>query len=393
MMVHERRAGGAVQYAPPASEEVLRAIRGLHVAQLIESDGPGGAERVLADLSLALQAAGCHVLVILPVDGEGWLARQLAGSGVVVEYYRLERRLSRAFARWLGDTFRRHRIAIAHSHEFAMAVYGAWAAWRAGVRHIITMHGGRYYAQRLRRRLALRVAFAMSGRVVAVSQALARRLGRDLWVRRSRIATIPNGVRHVRGSGSSVREALELSPEDRLVLAVGNLYPVKGHSFLVEALGLTAQSQPRAHVAIAGRGQLADALNRRAQELGLSDRVHLLGLRSDIPDLLAAADVFVLPSVSEGLPLVLLEAMFAGLPIIASDVGDVRLALADGEAGLLVHPGSPEALAEALDCVLRNPGEASALGKRAASRAAAEYGISRMVASYAAAYGDLVAHR
>ena len=85
--------------------------------------------------------------------------------------------------------------------------------------------------------------------------------------------------------------------------------------------------------------------------------------------------------------------MFAGLPIIASDVGDVRLALADGEAGLLVHPGSPEALAEALDCVLRNPGEASALGKRAASRAAAEYGISRMVASYAAAYGDLVAHR
>jgi len=122
----------------------------------------------------------------------------------------------------------------------------------------------------------------------------------------------------------------------------------------------------------------------------LSDRVHLLGLRSDVPDVLAAADIFVLPSLSEGLPLVLLEAMFSGLPIVASDVGDVRLALADGQSGVLVKPGDPVALARALEHLLRNPAVTSALGERAARRAAVEYGVSRMVASYAAVYRDLL---
>src|SRR5258705_10483814 len=116
----------------------------LRFAHLIESDGPGGAERMLASVATELQAAGSSNVVIAPADGEGWLARELSGTGVRGETFRLDRPLSPTFARWLEQTLRKHRVGVAPSHEFTMAVYGAWAARRAGIPHLFTMHGGRY---------------------------------------------------------------------------------------------------------------------------------------------------------------------------------------------------------------------------------------------------------
>jgi glycosyltransferase involved in cell wall biosynthesis len=118
--------------------------------------------------------------------------------------------------------------------------------------------------------------------------------------------------------------------------------------------------------------------------------LHLLGLRSDVAAVLASADIFVLPSLSEGLPLALLEAMFSGCPIVASDVGDVGVALAQGNAGLLVEPGNAAALAAALDALLSDPQRAAELGERAARRAAEKYDVSRMVRTYAALYEELL---
>jgi glycosyltransferase involved in cell wall biosynthesis len=367
-------------------------VDGLRIAHLIESDGPGGAEQMVASLASELQRAGAHNLVILPADGEGWLAQQLVGSGVAIEYFRLNRPVSFACARWLTGVFRRHRIVLAHCHEFSMAVYGAWAAWQAGVPHVMTMHGGRYYADRLRRRLALRMGVTLGGRMVAVSNDLASRLGRDLWLPASRIITIANGVRYVPATRSTLREELNLAPEDRLALAVGNLYPVKGHRFAVEALALLRERHPRLHLAIAGRGETAEALQILARELGVASQLHLLGLRADIPNVLAGADFFVLPSLSEGLPLALLEAMFSGRPIVASDVGEVRNVLADGEAGIVVPMGDASALAAALDNLLATPARAHELATRATHRATTEYDISRMVARYAAVYQGLLRH-
>jgi len=361
-------------------------VSGRRIAHLIESDGPGGAERVVAELATALQAAGAQNVAFLPAGGEGWLARELEGSGVTVEYVRLERPFSPAFARSLDAALRRHRITVAHSHEFTMAVYGAWASRRAGVPHVITMHGGRYYAGRLRRRLALRAAVALSGQTVAVSNSLRRRMTRDLWIRPSRITTIPNGVRYTAPERTTLRDELRLGPADRLLVSVGNLYPVKGHQHLVEALALLAARYPTLHLAIAGRGETAEALAARARDHGLADRIHLLGLRSDVAAILSAADVFVLPSLSEGLPMALLEAMFSGCAIVASDVGEIAVALDHGQAGLLVEAGRPAALAAALDRMLGDPPRARDLGRRAARRAAAEYDVSRMVHRYIAIY-------
>jgi glycosyltransferase involved in cell wall biosynthesis len=370
--------------------ETAHAVPRGRIAQLISSDGPGGAERVVADVAMALQSSGVETVVFLPLNGEGWLANQLAGSGVSVEYYSIERPWSPRSARRLAEAFRRHRIAIAHSHEFAMGVYGAWASWLAGIPHIVTMHGGRYYAERLRRRVALRAAAAVSD-IVAVSKTCARDISRGLAIRRSRIRMIPNGVRFTPPQRVTLRDELQLGPDDRLVVAVGNLYPVKGHVNLIDAFGLIASRHPTLHVAISGRGALADSLMARARAYDVQHRVHLLGLRSDVSAVLAAADIFALPSLSEAMPLALLEAMFARCPIVASDVGDVSVALENGHDGLLVPPGDPLSLAEAIDRLLMNPAEASALGARAARRARVEYDLSRMVGRYVDVYQTALA--
>lgn len=362
----------------------------LRVAQLIETDGPGGAEHVVAELSRALQAGGAETTAFLPAHGEGWLAWQLEGSGVALESFQINRPFAPEVVRSLAETFKARRISIAHSHEFSMAVYGSWAARLAGIPHVFTMHGGRYYAGKLRRRLALRSAVALSRATVGVSTSVTKALSHDLGLRLSRLLMIPNGVRYERPSSVTLRDELGLGPEARLVLAIGNLYAVKGHQYLIDALDLLSERHPTVHVAIAGRGDLEEPLRARARAYRLTQRVHLLGLRPDVPSLMAAADLFVLPSLSEGLPLALLEAMFAGLPIVATDVGDVGIALDQGAAGVLVPPANAEALAAALGGILDDPDRAQALGSAAAARAAAEYDISRMVTRYVNVYSRLL---
>jgi glycosyltransferase involved in cell wall biosynthesis len=361
-------------------------LRGLRFAHLIESDGPGGAERVMASIVAELQAAGSENLVIAPATGEGWIARELIRTGAQVQLFHSKGRTSVAFVRWLADTLRRHRSSLVHSHEFTMAAFGAWAARLARVPHLFTMHGSRYYAARLQRRIALGLAARFSSSVVSVSQTLGRHLARDLWIRPSRIVTIPNGVRPVPIIQSSLREELQLGNSDQLVVAVGNLYPVKGHAYLLEALALLATRCPGLHVAVAGRGEREEALRARAHELHVSDRFHLLGLRADIGNVLAGTDVFVLPSLSEGVPLALLEAMLAGRPVVASAVGEVSTVLDGGRAGVLVPPGDPAALANAIADLLSEPARARALGTAARARATAAYSFDAMMDSYLGLY-------
>jgi glycosyltransferase involved in cell wall biosynthesis len=359
------------------------------IAQLIAFDGPGGAERVVAHLARQLRAAGSRVVLVVPQDGEGWLAAQLAEVDVTIEPFHLDRPLSPGAVRRLAGILRRHHVALAHSHEFTMAVYGAFAARLAGARHVITMHGGRYYAERWRRRLALRAGAALSRGLVAVSRPLADDLATQLALPKERVTVIPNGVPWDPPATPTLRRELGLGAGDRLVVAVGNLYPVKGHRWLLDAVDRVRRVHPTVHVAIAGRGAEAPALVEQARRLGLAERVHLLGLRGDVPNLLLSADVFVHPSLSEGLPLAVLEAMWAGRPIVATRVGELPTALAGG-AGLLVPPADAEALARAISGVLGDAGLAAGLGRRATARARADYGVETMVRRYRSLYARAV---
>jgi glycosyltransferase involved in cell wall biosynthesis len=364
-------------------------LRGEHIAHVIETAGPGGAERMLAELARAQQQHGAVATAFLPYSTEEWLPTQLRLAGVSVERFHLDSPLSWRSVRTLTSAFRRLQVTLLHSHEFTMAVNGAVAARSVGIPNVITMHGGRYYADKLRRRMLLRGAIAGSQALVAVSDALADDLSRDLHVARPRIITIPNGVRLQTLPAAGLRAELGIAANTAIVLAVGNLYPVKGHATLLAAL---ATLPPNAHVVIAGRGAEAEPLLARAALMGLGDRLHLLGHRDDVTAVLRAADVFVQPSLAEGLPLAVLEAMFAGAPIVASDVGDIAQAIGP-DAGLIVPAGDALALSVAITRLLEQPFLARALGASAHARAERQYGITRAVERYAEVYSPLLAAR
>lgn len=361
------------------------ALDGLRIAQLLESDGPGGAEQVVVHLSRRLAEAGAELTVYVPARGQGWIRTQLEGQGIGFETFDIATPFSPGFARWLVDSFRRRRIQVAHSHEFSFAVYGAWAAPSAGVAHLNTMHGGRYYVEKIRRRIALGIALRRTDEAVAVSERLRRHLSHDLLWPASRIHLVPNGIPERGANPHGVRDALGIPAGVPLLLAVGNLYPVKGHRVLLEAMAALPPTRGHAPwLAVAGRGDELGPLTVLADRLGLAERVRFLGIRSDVPDLLAAADLFVMPSLSEGLPIAILEAMFAGKPIVASAVGDIGAAV--GEGGLLVPPGEPAPLAQAMARLLDNPDLGRAMGARGLIRARAEYTVDRMTGRYVELY-------
>lgn len=364
-------------------------LRGEHIAHVIETAGPGGAETMLLELARAQQQHGAITTAFLPYSHEDWLPTQLLNAGIGVERFELRSPLSWDSIRSLVAAFQRLEVSLLHSHEFTMAVNGAVAARIAGVPNVITMHGGRYYAERGRRRLLLRAAIASSQATVAVSDALGDALSRDLRLARTRVITIHNGVRVQPSAAAALRTELGLAEGSTIVLAVGNLYPVKGHAALVRALPALPTA---AHLVIAGRGGEEQALLASAAALGVSDRLHLLGHRDDIGAVLRAADLFVQPSLNEGLPLALLEAMFAAVPIVATDVGDVAQAIGT-DGGLLVPAGDDAALGAAITRLLEQPFLARALAASAQARAEREYGMPRAVERYADVYSPLFAAR
>jgi glycosyltransferase involved in cell wall biosynthesis len=360
----------------------------LRIALMLETDGPGGAETVLLQLAEELRRRGHDVMPVGPASGCGWLGGEFRARGFTPRTYVLRRPLDWACVTSLTALLRTHGSQVVHSHEFTMAVYGAAAARRAGARHVITMHGGRYYAEAWRRRAALRWAMARSAATTAVSGATAADLRRTVGVPDHAVRVVPNGIEMPRGRRELLRRELGLGDEELLIVAIGNLYPVKGHAVLVRALGELEQQggTPPWRLAIAGRGEEEAPLRSLADDAGIAPRVHLLGFRSDAPDILAAGDIFVMPSLSEGLPLALVEAMATGLPIVASDVGGIPEVVARDAEAVLVPSASPNALAAAIRSLLVDPVRRAALGAAAQRRAHRDFSVDTMGNAYEALY-------
>ena len=163
------------------------------------------------------------------------------------------------------------------------------------------MHGGLYYATAWRRRAALRWAARRSAALVGVSDATAGALQDNLGIDRSMIHVVPNGIPLRTGVRARLRSELAARAGELLIVSVGNLYAVKGHAVLIDALA-RLRDRTGWRAAIAGRGEEEPRLRAQAATAGIGDRVHLLGFRDDVADVLAAGDIFTMPSLSEGLP-------------------------------------------------------------------------------------------
>jgi glycosyltransferase involved in cell wall biosynthesis len=358
----------------------------VRIGLAIETDDPGGAETMLLHLARELLRRGHEVVALGPEGGSGWLTGRLRDLGVhrtliPVHGYRGAASVVLNLSRQIRD----QRLDVLHSHEFAMSVYGAPASQLAGCRHVITMHGSTYFAEHPRRLIGLRLASALSDHTVAVSGALRTTLAEHLRVSPGTIRLVRNGVNVVPASRIPVRAELGADSDDILVVAVGSLYPVKGHAVLIDAVA-EMPTNMRPLVAIAGSGFEEDKLRARIQERGVNDRVLLLGYRPDVPDLLAAADIYVMPSLSEGLPMAMIEAMLASRPIVASDAGGIGELIPSDEFGVLVPPGDPSALKEALLRVAAAPELRERLGEAGRRRAEGEFTADSMAEQYLRLY-------
>jgi len=336
----------------------------------------GGGGTVVLALTRELVRLGCEVTVLCLSD---FASEQFARAGARVVTSRYWRREINppfdllAFYE-LFRLCRRERFDIVHTHTSKGGFLGRIAARLAGVPTVIhTVHGfafheftpgpvAAFYT------LLERLASHFCDLVICVNDEDRRTAIRRRIVGPDKIVTIHNGIdvgRFVGARGDSVRRELALGDDALLIGTVGRLAPQKGFAHLLRAIPLVLRQHPEARFAFVGDGPLEAELKELAAELSVSENCHFLGFRRDIPEVLAACDVFVLPSLWEGLSITLLEAMAAGKPIVATGIKGNREVITDGVNGLLVRPKDSADLARAIIELIEDRERARLLGEKA----------------------------
>ena len=354
---------------------------------LSTSSGPGGAERVISSLAASLDPS--RYRAVLCLFRQGWIQERSESRGVRTHIVP-----TRGMADWRwAIRFRRlleeEHVDLIHAHEFDANVQGAFVAAMSGTPLVATVHGKHYFWEKLRRRLAYRWV-SRRATMVAVSEDLKKFIVEKVGVCPERITVLYNGVDvpppPTQFDVDACRREFGLPEKDQIVGVVGNLYPVKGHQYLIEGIPAVLKKCPDTSFIFAGRGQLEMELKNQVHRLGLSERVHFLGLRQDIQAILAMLDVFVLPSLSEGLSMAILEAMMAKKPVIATRVGGNPEIVLDGETGFLVPPKDSQALAASLATLLLNRDQATQFAERGKRRAEGLFSLQTMVHAYQSLY-------
>jgi glycosyltransferase involved in cell wall biosynthesis len=296
---------------------------------------------------------------------------------------------------------RREAIDIVHTYSFYGNVFGVPPGRAAAPVVVASVRDRGLYLTSMQKRVQ-RYVCRLADRVLVNAAAVKSWLA-DQGFPASRIIVIPNGVdlsRFNRRVGpAALRQSLGVSHDARLVAVVSRLHRLKGIEDFLDAAAIVAATHPDVRFLVVGQPSpvdnvaYLDELSQRARHLGIGERVIFTGLRDDVPALLSAVDVSVMPSLNEALSNVLLESMAAGAPVIATDVGGTTEALHDGRNGLLIPPGSPAAMAAAIDRLLSNSSLARDLGARARQSIADKFSLDRMVAATAAVYEDLLVRK
>ncbi len=358
------------------------------VLHLIETSGPGGAEKMLISLVENLDPGQYRSIICLLKDG--WLNTQLCQRGFDTVIIPQQKGLDPGWIYKCIKLIRQKKIDLLHTHEFAMNVYGCIAAWITRIPVITTVHGRSYYGDRWRRRLAYQFVAKHSLRMVAVSEDIRRFMIEQVSVRSRYLITIYNGIDPkvycTTEDGIQIKKELKIADAAPVIGTIGNLYPVKGHTYLLKAAVQVVRNYPEAVFLFIGRGNLLNQLQEEAGRGGIAKNVRFLGFREDIAAFLQTMDIFVLPSLSEGLPLSLLEAMAAGKPAVATNVGGNPEVMLDGETGFLVPPKDPESLASRIILLLKDKLLAQKFGANGQQRVYEKFSLERMVNAYQQIY-------
>jgi sugar transferase (PEP-CTERM/EpsH1 system associated) len=359
----------------------------VRVVHLVSSLGIGGLEMMVLNLVHCSNrnAFASHVICL---QQTGAVAPMLEAVGVPVTNLDCSG-LASARTLWrLTRCLRQLRPHVVHTHNPRPHLYGTTAALLAGVPVVLHTKHGINPLDRGLATLGIRVASRLTDFVVAVSEATAEVARRVERVPSRKLSVIRNGVDVPRFPFVACR-----AKTSRRVIHVARLQGSKDQTTLLRAARLVADAEPGFQLELVGDGPLRTPLTALAAGLSLGRCVRFLGFRNDVADLLSKGDLFVLSSVSEGIPLALLEAMAAGLPVVATSVGGVTEVVLPGQTGLLVPPGSPEALARAVLILLRDPATAHRMGQAGRQRIEKEFDLRHVTARYENLYLRLLGQR
>jgi len=322
------------------------------------------------------------------------LKDRLAPGVKLFEFHRRDGNDPR-FVGQLVRLFRREKPDVVHTHSWGTLVEGIVAARLARVPHVI--HGEHGTMEERPRNLRVqRWLWPRADRLLSVSSRLAERMADRVGFERSRIQVIRNGIDTVRFSPAprdKARAAFGFGEADVVIGTAGRLVPVKDQATLIAALGLLKARGVDFTCVIAGDGPLRTALLEQIENAGLSESIRLLGARADIDQVLAALDIFVLSSVSEGMSNTILEAMATGLPVVATRVGGADELVEDGKSGLLVPSQDPARMADALAGLVADRQKRSAMGASGRERALSIFPFDGMIAAYRDLYLELTGAR
>lgn len=352
-----------------------------------------GAERVVLELARWSPNFGYEPLIVAPHPSRAAPPEYLtvaAAEGVEASTLACDGRLDLRFLRRLRRLVRNKGVDIIHTHGYKEDVLAALAG--LSVPLVATNHLWKRTTRQLRLYSRLDgLVLRRFDQIVAVSDPILAEL-RAAGIAEHKLSRIPNGIDTERvrppsaAERATARERLGFDSDELVLGMLGSLTPEKGHAFALEALGALSAEYPRLRLCIVGDGPLRETLAREIERRGLASQARLCGRRSDIPQVLAGFDVFLLPSLKEGLPMALLEAMAAGLPAVASAVGDVGKAVEDGISGRLIPPGRTDAMVQALSELAADSTYRRQLGERARARVTERFSSRGMTSAYCRLY-------
>ena len=358
--------------------------RRLHITHVILQLRTGGMEKVLAEFARHADRQRFHLRFVC-IGEHGPVADEIAACGWDVKCLGYAPGLKLDLVTALGREFIRGRADVVHTHNSVPLIFGGPAARLArGIPLLQTRHG-QAVGRTCRHRTAVRLAALLAQRVVCVSED-ARRVAAAEGIAERRLAVIRNGI-------DTTRFAYRGPANGGPVVAIGRLVPLKGIDLLLRAVAEIVRQRPDFRLEIAGDGPARPGLEQITRELGLNQHVRFLGEVRDIPALLARASLLVLPSLSEGISLTLLEAMACGLPIVATRVGGTPEVVTDGVTGRLVEPSDPSDLARGILTMWPASEDARAMGTAAREQAVRYFDVRRMVSEYESMYLQLARPR
>lgn len=365
------------------------------ICHVVHALGVGGAE-VLVDHMVRRLSTDFRTIVAV-LDEIGEIGAQLQEDGFVVKHLHRGAGIDSSCARRLQELIRREGVSLMHAHQYTPFFQAMLSRGLFGRTPVLFTEHGRHFPDlpSLKRSVVNRILLRKQDRIVGCSSSVRQALIENEGLPQDRVEVVFNGVdlqqpaAKAVSSRTAIREEFGFTDDDFLVVQVARLHRLKDHRTALRAIDRARRQCPNMRLLLAGEGDERSAIETTISDLNLSEHVVLAGTRSDVTDLLLASDAFLLTSISEGIPLTVIEAMAAELPVVATSVGGVPEMISDGDSGFLCSAGDDAALAGRLVALAMNPHERSRIGLAGNLAAKRHFSLDQMLNTYRTIYAQM----